>query len=273
MRQRPKPRGRRASVPGIRPAPLYAQNRPAGPGRDLNSADDEGVVAIVTVAAALFVPPSVSEGGEIVHSAPGGTPAQDKVTLWLKPPCGISVNLNMADPPAVTVTLPGDPNNAKPWPPGETTVTVVEPQTSPVQALTVEDPTPTPKTTPLLVESFVMPLLLPESFVTVTTVLSEVLQIAEGSVCVLLSLNVPVAARLREVPMVNVGLAGPILIDIKFDGAKAPGWYNSAFLKAGLPAFQPPATRTVPSVSRVAVWTWRAVSKLPVTLKFPVAGS
>jgi len=229
---------------------------------------------MVTVAA-LAVPPSVSEGGEIVHTAPGGTPAQDKVTLfWLKPPCGISVNLNVAVPPAVTVTLPGDPNKAKPWPvPGETTFTVVEPQISPVQALTLEDPTATPKTTPLLVESFVMPLLLPESFVTVTTVLSEVLQIAVASVCVLLSLNVPVAARLREVPMVNVGLAGPILIDIKFDGAKAPGWYNSALTKPELKSLQPPATRTVPSINSVAVWTWRAVAKLPVTLKVPLVGS
>jgi len=163
---------------------------------DPNKADDEDVVAIVIVATALFVPPSTNEDGEIVHCAPDGTPVLDKVTLWLNPPCGISVNLKIAVPPAATVTFPGDPSKAKPWlVPGEMTATVVEPQIDPVQALTVADPTATPKTTPLLVESFVMPLLLPESFVTVTTVVSEELQIAEASICVLLSPNVPVAVR------------------------------------------------------------------------------
>jgi len=82
----------------------------------------------------------------------------------------------------------------KPWlPPGEMTVTVVEPQTTPAQAVTVAVPTATPKTTPLLVESLAIPLLLPESFVTVATVLSEEFQITEARVCVLLSLNVPIA--------------------------------------------------------------------------------
>ena len=75
------------------------------------------------------------------------------------------------------------------------TVTVVEPQKVPVQAVTVVEPAATPKTTPLLLESLVTPLLLPESFVTVATVLSKELQIAETSVCVLPSPNVPVATR------------------------------------------------------------------------------
>jgi hypothetical protein len=178
------------------PSPLCAQNLPAGRVPDVNRAADEAVVVTVTVAVGLFFPPGVSKEGEIVHRVPGGIPAQDNVIFWLKPPSGININENVAIPPALTVIFPGDPNKVKLWPvPGETTVTVVEPQISPAQALTVDDPTATPKRTPLLVESFVMPLLLPESFVTVTTVLSEELQIAEASVCVLLSLNVPTATR------------------------------------------------------------------------------
>lgn len=92
--------------------------------------------------------------------------------------------------------LEGDSNNAKSLlVPPEITVTVVEPQMAPVQALTLAVPGATAKTTPLLVESLVTPLLLPESLVTVATVPSEEFQITEASVCVLLSLKMPVATR------------------------------------------------------------------------------
>jgi len=196
--QKPKLTGRILNIPVAQieagAAPLRAQKLPRGLVLELNNAVDEAWVVIVTVVLALCAPLSVSWEGEIAHCAPGGSPPHDNVTLWLKPPRGISTKENVAVPPGATVRLPGDPNNAKPWPvPGEITVTVVEPQMAPAQALTVAVPGATPKTTPLLVESLVIPLLLPESFVTVATVLSEEFQITEARVCVLLSLNVPIA--------------------------------------------------------------------------------
>jgi len=66
---------------------------------------------------------------------------------------------------------------------------------------------------------------------------------------------------------------GPILMEIKFTGARVLGWYNSALVKPELKSLQPAATSTVPSINSVAGWTWRAVAKLPVTLKVPLAGS
>jgi hypothetical protein len=62
-------------------------------------------------------------------------------------------------------------------------------------------------------------------------------------------------------------------IAVKFEGEKVAGWYNSALVKAELLSLQPPATRTVPSERSVAVWTWRAVARLPVTLNCPAIGS
>jgi hypothetical protein len=134
------------------------------------------------------------EAGAIVHRVPGGVPAHDNVTLPLNPATGINSKEYVAVSPADTVRLPGDPKTAKPEvAPGGTTVTVVEPQTTPAHALTVDVPALTPKTTPLFVESFIVPLLLPESFVTVATAGLEEFQITEASDWVLLSLNMPIA--------------------------------------------------------------------------------
>ena len=67
----------------------------------------------------------------------------------------------------------------------ETTVIVVEPQIEPVHALTVVEPVATPKVTPRLLESLE----------TVATAALDVLHVTEAKVCVLLSLNVPLAPR------------------------------------------------------------------------------
>src|SRR5579864_7412146 len=176
--------------------------------------------------------------------------------------------------PGAIVRLAGDPDKVKALlVPEETTVTVVEPQIAPAHALTVDVPAATPKTTPLLVESFVMPLLLPESLVTVATVVSEELQITDASDCVLLSLNVPVGVSAWDDPADTDGFSGLRLIDTRFGGVRVPGWYNSALVRAELLSLQPPATRTVPPERSVAVWTWRALARLPVTLNTPATGS
>src|SRR5437764_163130 len=56
-----------------------------------------------------------------------------------------------------------------------------------------------------------------------------------------------------------------------------PGSYSRAVLTAGksdpTAAQQPPATRTWPLGSSVAVWPMRAVAMLPVTVHVPLAGS
>jgi hypothetical protein len=124
------------------------------------------------------------------------TPMPLKLRVWL--PVFVTVivcdELETPTTEAENLTLEGLTLAVEMPPPqaGET-ATLVEPQISPVHAFKVADPRFTPKTTPLLVESFVMPLLLPESFVTVAMVLSEEPQIADTRVCVLESLNVPVA--------------------------------------------------------------------------------
>src|SRR5207244_1442801 len=53
------------------------------------------------------------------------------------------------------------------------------------------------------------------------------------------------------------------------------GSYNSALLVMGPVSklMKPAATRTLPFGSSVAVWSWRVVLRLPVTLHAPVAGS
>src|SRR5258708_7094658 len=98
-----------------------------------------------------------------------------------------------------------------------------------------------------------MPLLLPESLDTVATLLSEELQISEARVCARSSLNVPLAFRLTALPADMQGLGGVMPIAARFCGASVLGWYNSAPVKPELKSLQPPATRTLPSPSKVAV--------------------
>jgi hypothetical protein len=152
----------------------------------------------VKVTRTAHVPPMGTEWQVLLVTVKSPTtPMPLKLSVWLPVFVTVIVCAELATPTteAANFTLEGlTLAVALPGPQADETVTLVEPQISPVQAFKVADPTFTPKTTPLLVESFVMPLLLPESFVMVAMVLSEELQIADTKVCVLESLNVPVAA-------------------------------------------------------------------------------
>src|SRR5205807_8602861 len=48
---------------------------------------------------------------------------------------------------------------------------------------------------------------------------------------------------------------------------------SSALASTPISSFLPPATSTVPLASNVAVWSYRPVLRLPVTVQVPVAGS
>ena len=50
------------------------------------------------------------------------------------------------------------------------------------------------------------------------------------------------------------------------------GLYSSALASVTGPEPIPPATKTIPLLSSVAVWPYRAVFRLPVTVNVPVAG-
>jgi hypothetical protein len=139
----------------------------------------------------------------------------------------------------------------------------VEPQIEPVHALRVVEPVVTAKATPRSLESLE----------TVAMVLLEELHVAEAKVCVLLSLNVPVAVKFWAVPAGIFGPIGLTEIDTRLAGTSVAGWYSSALDKT-LPADDaPPATKTVPLFSRVAVWTYRAVAGFPVAENVPAVGS
>lgn len=77
-------------------SPRCAQKLPLALGLELNQTDAEALVVTVTVA--WCVPLTVSKEGEIAQCTPGGSPPQDNVTLWLKPPCGINRRENVALP-------------------------------------------------------------------------------------------------------------------------------------------------------------------------------
>ena len=51
------------------------------------------------------------------------------------------------------------------------------------------------------------------------------------------------------------------------------GSYSSVLAEASKLLSNPPATRTIPSGSKVAVWSQRAVLRLPVAVQVPLAGS
>src|SRR5450756_138269 len=78
--------------------------------------------------------------------------------------------------------------------------------------------------------------------------------------------------NMRGVGMLPVAVQDPLF-----------GSYSSAEASGGLPPpvsppgtlllTVPPATSTLPSVSSVAVWNWRGVTMLPVTVQDPLFGS
>ena len=135
-----------------------------------------------------------------------------------------------------------------------TIVRAVEPQIVPVHALIVAEPTAKPKATPRF----------PKSFDMLMTGVFEELHVTEAKVCVLLSLNVPVATKDRGVPTGIEELIGLREIDTRLAGTSDAGSYNSALDNARGLSLNPPATNTAPFVSKVAVCTWRATSGYPL---------
>jgi len=143
------------------------------------------------------------------------------------------------------------------------TIMGVEPQTDPAQACRVTDPTDTAKALPWFVASPV----------TEAIVLSEELQVTEARVWVVVSLKVPVAVKRCGEAMETDGLKGVIAIDARLGGVSVPGWYSSALASALPELSSPPAMRTVPSLSRVAVPESRATVALLDIAKVPLPGS
>jgi hypothetical protein len=97
------------------------------------------------------------------------------------------------------------------------TVKAVEPQIDPVHAWIVADPGWMAKAAPELVASLV----------TDTTAILEERHITEASVCVVLSVYVPVAMNRCVAPEAIVDGAGVIVIETRFAGANANGKYRS----------------------------------------------
>lgn len=143
------------------------------------------------------------------------------------------------------------------------TVMGVEPQTDPAQACRVTGPVDTAKALPWFVASPV----------TDATVLSEELHVTETRVWVVLSPKVPMAVNRCAEAMGTDGLNGLIATDARPEGVSTLGWYSSALANSLPKLSSPPATKTVPSLSRVAVWESRATVALLEVAKVPLPGS
>ena len=101
------------------------------------------------------------------------------------------------------------------------------------------------------------------SFVTVSSVLSDVLHVTDDSTCVLLSLKVPVAVNCCEFPVAVDGDDGLTAMDTRLSGVNEFGVKNSVVAVALTLVLEPPSSRTVPFVRRVAVSYTRGILKFP----------
>jgi hypothetical protein len=61
--------------------------------RRWRKARERAVVVTVTVAVEAAEPFSVTDGGETVHVARDGAPAQVSETAWLNPPAGVTLSV------------------------------------------------------------------------------------------------------------------------------------------------------------------------------------
>jgi hypothetical protein len=262
-------------VPGTEPKlePLTVTNVPAIPDRG-ETVVIVGETQTAKLIALLVTPPTRTTMLPVV--APLGTNTTMLVALQLITVARTPLNVTVLDPsiapkpePAIVSSDPTGPelaDKAAMLGAGATTVTAVEPQIEPVHALTVAEPNASPKPTPWLLESLE----------TVAMTVLEELHVTEANVCVLLLLNVPMATKLWAVPAGIDGLSGLKEIDTRFAGANVGGWYNSDVLSARRLlelSLKPPATRTNPFLSSVAVCTCRAMFKPPVWENFPAIGS
>lgn len=80
----------------------------------IGAADEvEGAVVVMVRMLVAGEPFGVIEGGTNVHCDNAGRPLQEKFTVWLKPPSGVKVNVNMALFPALMVKLVGEGTTLK----------------------------------------------------------------------------------------------------------------------------------------------------------------
>lgn len=68
----------------------------------------EGAVVVIVRTLVTGEPLGVTDGGANEHCDKAGRPKQEKFTVWLKPPTGVTVKLKIALPPALTVALEGE---------------------------------------------------------------------------------------------------------------------------------------------------------------------
>jgi hypothetical protein len=145
---------------------------------------------------------------------------------------------------------------------GELSANDVDPQIDAAHAVTVAEPAASPKACPRLLASLV----------TLAMALFEELHTAEANVCVLLSLKVPVAVNICDVPAGIDGLRGLTTMETSPGETKVAAEYSSALAEElrVLPSnSRPSATRTIPFFKSVAVCCMRAVFKVPAALKAP----
>ena len=70
-------------------------------------------VVMETVAVIGALPVRATEDGSTAQVASAGAPVQPRVTLWLKPPSGLTATLRLADWPAFTVLDEGETEREK----------------------------------------------------------------------------------------------------------------------------------------------------------------
>ena len=104
------------------------------------------------------------------------------------------------------------------------TVSVVEPVTEPALALMVVTPTAAGRAIPWLLTSLVMEAIPVE----------DELHTADCRLCVLPSVNVPVAVSCWLVPRGVVGSVGLTAMETSPAGVKVAGWYSSALASSPL---------------------------------------
>jgi hypothetical protein len=126
---------------------------------------------------------------------------------------------------------------------GKPTLSNVDPQIAPAQAPIVVVPALKPVAKPWFERSFVI----------WATALLEEDQVVAATFCVVESANVPTAVNCWTEPVDREGVTGATLSDIRFDGARVEGAYNSAALVADCPWY-PPAISTSPDGKRAATW-------------------
>jgi len=62
---------------------------------------------VATVTLTFVAAERLTEDGEVVQVASEGSPEHEIETIWLNPPCGVSVRVYFAEEPGLTDAVPG----------------------------------------------------------------------------------------------------------------------------------------------------------------------